>query len=224
MQTETNSSSPRKSNSTRTIVLIVAIVVVCLVVLCCILVIAGVLLFQPATVERIFGPIQPVAPPGNVPVIASTPTLSSDIYPTGTLIIEGEPLYWSADLQRGFSPDPSAAPVGAGGYFDTSLVNLPCGFTTEFPTAAFHLYGGASEGFLRIYFVSSDSSMDATLILYTPGQEWLCADSSSSASGAPLIDMEFAASGRYVVWVGITQSEVYAPGMLYITQSRDNTP
>ncbi len=138
---------------------------------------------------------------------------------------EADPLYGLADLQRGFSPDPHIVGVGAGGTSDTSGVNLACGFTTQAPTFAFNLSGGASEGFLRIYFVSSDAGMNATLIVHTPNQEWLCKDNSSNGSGAaPVIDIEYAASGNYAIWVGMQQSDVYAPGMLSITESASNTP
>jgi hypothetical protein len=78
---------------------------------------------------------------------------------------------------------------------------------------------------LRIYFVPSDDGTDATLIVHMPDQEWICLDNSSNSSGAgPVFDMEYAPSGSYTIWIGMPQSDVYAPGMLYITQSANNTP
>ena len=143
----------------------------------------------------------------------------------GILDHEGDALYGLADLQRGFTPDPYMVGVGAGGTFDTSAMNLACGFTTVAPTFAFRLSGGASEGFLRIYFVASDDGMDTTLIVHTPDQEWICIDNSSISSGAgPVLDIEYAPSGSYAIWVGMQESDLYAPGMLYITQSASNTP
>ncbi len=230
METNTNPSSPRKPRSTQTIVLIVVAVVFCLVILCCVLAIAGVLLFQPAYVNEVFGPILPVVtPPPAFPDAAPSPTLSGYIGPSGTLDYEADPLYGFADLQRGFSPDPHIVGVGAGGAFDTAQINLACGFTTEAPAFGFHLYGGASEGFLRIYFLpsgaTSDSGINIGLVVHTPDQQWLCAEASSSPGGsAPVVDFEFAPSGTYTIWVGMPQSDVYAPGMLYITQSAANTP
>jgi hypothetical protein len=115
--------------------------------------------------------------------------------------------------------------VGSDGIVDTSATNLACGFTTNAPTFAFNLSGGASEGFLRIYFVSSDAGMDTTLIVHTPNQEWICEDNSSYGSGMdPVIDIEYAASGKYTVWVGMHQNDTYAIGMLFITESANNTP
>jgi hypothetical protein len=155
----------------------------------------------------------------------STQTTISNPSAASILDHEGDALYGLADLQRGFTPDPYMVGVGAGGTFDTSAMNLACGFTTVAPTFAFRLSGGASEGFLRIYFVASDDGMDTKMILHTPDQEWICINNSSNSSGAsPVLDIEYAPSGSYAVWVGMQQSDVYAPGMLYITQSASNTP
>lgn len=159
------------------------------------------------------------------PVQTSMQTAISNPSAASILDHKGDPLYGLADLQRGFSPDPYIVGVGAGGTFDTSAMNLACGFTTVAPTFAFSLSGGASEGFLRIYFVPSDDGMDTKLIVHTPDQEWICINSSSNSSGAaPVLDIEYAPSGSYAIWVGMPQSDVYAPGMLYITQSASNTP
>ncbi|MGV8025098.1 MAG: hypothetical protein AB2L18_00885 [Anaerolineaceae bacterium] len=155
-------------------------------------------------------------------ITSPSPTESAN---AGILDYEVDPLYGLADLQRGFSPDPYIVGVGAGGTFDTSAMNLACGFTTVAPTFSFSLSGGASEGFLRIYFVASDGGMDTKLLVHTPDQEWICIDNSSNSSGAgPVLDIEYAPSGSYAIWVGMPQSDVYAPGMLYITQSANNTP
>ncbi|RJQ43733.1 MAG: hypothetical protein C4545_02535 [Anaerolineaceae bacterium] len=165
------------------------------------------------------------SPSPSIPNVPSSPTESANSGISKILDYEVDPLYGLADLQRGFSPDPYIVGVGAGGTFDTSVMNLACGFTTDAPTFVFNLSGGASEGFLRIYFVSSDDGMDTRLIVHTPNQEWICKDNSSNSSGAgPVLDIEYAASGKYTIWVGMPQSDAYAPGMLFITESANNTP
>ena len=167
--------------------------------------------------------ITPTSP--DIHNIPSLPTESANTGISKILDYEVDPLYGLANLQRAFSPDPHIVGVGAGGTFDTSAINLACGFTTDAPSFAFNLSGGASEGFLRIYFVSSDDGMDTKLIVHTPNQEWICKDNSSNSSGVdPVIDIEYAASGKYAIWVGMPQSDVYAPGMLFITESANNTP
>jgi hypothetical protein len=161
----------------------------------------------------------------SIPNVPSSPTESANSGISRILDYEVDPLYGLANLQRGFSPDPHIVGVGAGGTFDTSAINLACGFTTDAPTFAFNLSGGASEGFLRIYFVPSDDGMDTKLIVHTPNQEWICKDNSSNSSRAgPVLDIEYAASGKYSIWVGMQQSDIYAPGMLFITESANNTP
>jgi len=167
--------------------------------------------------------IVPTSP--SIPDATSTPTVSANTGISGILDYEADPIWGPTDLQRGFSPDPRVVGLGSDGIVDTSATNLACGFTTNAPTFAFNLSGGASEGFLRIYFVSSDAGMGATLIVHTPNQEWICEDNSSNGNGAdPVIDIEYAASGKYAVWVGTQQSGTSVLGMLNITQSAANTP
>ena len=161
----------------------------------------------------------------SIPDATSRPTESANTSISRILDYEADPIWGPTDLQRGFSPDPRVVGLGSDGIVDTSATNLACGFTTNAPTFAFNLSGGASEGFLRIYFVSSDAGMDATLIVHTPNQEWICKDNSSNGNGAdPVIDIEYAASGKYAVWVGTQQSGASVLGMLNITQSAANTP
>jgi hypothetical protein len=137
---------------------------------------------------------------------------------------EADPIWGPTDLQRGFSPDPRVVGLGSDGIVDTSATNLACGFTTNAPTFAFNLSGGAEEGFLRIYF-APDDKVATTLIVHTPNQEWMCGNNSSNGSGAaPVIDIEYAASGKYAVWVGTQQSGAGVLGMLNITQSANNNP
>jgi len=135
---------------------------------------------------------------------------------------DADSLYGSVSLQRAFTPDPHIVNLGAGGTVDTPELGLDCGFTTSAPSFVFRLGGGASEGFLRIYFVPDDDS-DTTLVVHTPGQDWICVDDSSYGID-PVIDIEFAPSGKYTLWVGVRTFDTYAPGTLSITQSANITP
>jgi len=50
-------------------------------------------------------------------------------------------------------------------------------------------------------------------------------DNSSYGNGMdPVIDIEFAPSGDYAIWVGTKQNNSYGTGRLFITQSQNNTP
>jgi len=166
------------------------------------------------------------------PPVATQPPVATDpsaaILPaitdiSGILSIEADPIWGPSNLQRGFSPDPRVIGLGSEGIVDTSTTNHACGFTTNAPTFAFTLSGGAEAGFLRIYF-TPDDKVDTTLIVHTPAQSWLCWNNSSNGSGDPVIDIDSAALGKYAIWVGVQQNGASVLGQLFITQSVDNTP
>ena len=224
MANKTNSPSPQHAETNKRVLLIVLIVLLALVLVCCILIVAGILLLRPAGVERVLGSGQPV-----IPGVEPNPTILADNSLAGILDPGASPLFGSADLLRGFTPDPHTVSMVAGGALDTSMMELACGFTTQAPAYSFRLFGGASETFLRLYFLpsgaTSDSGINIGLIVHTPDQEWLCAYEATSGPGtAPFIDMDMALSGTYTVWVGLDQSGDSEPGTLYITQFADNTP
>ena len=251
MEKETLSSTPQKSQSGRRTWLIIAIIVLVLVLCCCLLVFAGVLLFRSGWVSRTLvpelptlptataAPMEPVLPTlptfpvmTKAPVVPDAPTqaVATDIPVVPGMDVsnfldpEVDPIWGQTRLQRDYTPDPRVIGVGADGVFDLSLFGLDCGFTTHAPTYAFHLGGGASDGFLRIYFVP-DGEVAATLIVHTPGQEYLCGKQSPTGSAAgPMVDLEFAASGKYAIWVGVQESGASVLGMLNITQSSKNKP
>ena len=137
---------------------------------------------------------------------------------------EADPLFGSIKLQRGFIPDPHVVAMVAGGTVNTADLDVNCGFTASFPTFAFDLTGGASETFLRIFYTANDGT-DTTMVMYTPEQKWLCMDDSTFGSKKdPVIEFEYAPSGKYVIWLGTKQSDTYAEGNLFITGSINSTP
>ena len=224
MEKESNSLPKAKSNKRTQI--FVAIVVLFAALACCILtIVAGVIFLRPFWSNKATVPEPQIIPTVQAsPVLPAVPTETPFVEALSALDYEADPLFGSVSLQRGFSPDPHIVDVTAGGLVDTSNIDLDCGFTSSFPTYAFSLRGGASEGFLRIFFVTSDGT-DTTLVVHTPSQEWLCMDNSSYGSGMdPVVDIEFATSGKYAIWVGTKQSDTYGAGSLFITQSADTTP
>ena len=137
---------------------------------------------------------------------------------------EAVPLFGSMSLLRGFAPDPFITGAQAGGMVDTAVAGLNCFFTTSQPSFTFQLSGGVVDDFLRLYFIPDDGS-DTAMAVLTPNQEWLCVDDSSYGSGLdPVVDIEAAASGTYAVWLGSIPDGAYVPGMLYITESIENSP
>jgi len=223
MDKEVNSIPNAKSNKGTW--LIIAVVAICILMVCCLLIISGIFLIPKAWNNKTVVPeSQTVSPVQTNPVVPPKPTATTSVDTSTTLDYEADPLFGSASLQRGFSPDPHTVAVGAGGTVDTSRLNLDCGFTTSSPTFTFKLSGGASEGFLRIFYATSDGT-DTTLVVHTPDQKWICMDNSSYGNGTdPVIDIDYAASGEYAIWVGTHQSDTYGTGSLSITESSNTTP
>ena len=200
-----------KSKSNHLVWIIVGIVALGAVLLCCLLVVGGILFFQ---LQKPTSMPQPVMPQ---PFLSPTGTSAP-----GGLDPNAAPLFGSASLQRGFTPDPFLADATSGGDIDTSTLFQNCGFTTPAPSYTLNLTGGASATFLRIYFESDET--DPTLLVYTPDKLWKCAETATSASlKGPVLDLENAPSGKYSIWVGSTSGN-NTSGQIGITQSESNGP
>ena len=217
-------SSTLKAGAKPWVLIIAAIVAVCLAALCCLMVFAGIVLFQIRTNTTV-APLPQIVPQGSTsPGIPSPPSQPTAVETSPALDPKALPLFGSTSLQRGFSPDPISVDAQAGGTLDTSALNLACGFTTAAPSFTFRLSGGASETFLRIFFTAADGT-DTTLVVFTPNQEWKCADNSSFGGlFDPVMDFDFAPSGSYAVWAGTQKSGTHAAGKLYIPQSASTAP
>ena len=195
-----------KSKSNRLVWIIVGVVALGAMLFCCVLVAAGILFFQ-------FQKMTTVPQPVLYPTETSAP---------GGLDLTAAPLFGSISLQRGFTPDPFLADATSSGDIDTSTLFQNCGYTTSAPSYVLNLTGGASATFLRIYFKSDET--DPTLLVYTPDKLWECAETETSASlNGPVLDLENAPSGKYLIWVGSTSGNSTS-GQIGITQSQSNGP
>jgi hypothetical protein len=155
-------------------------------------------------------------------------TVSPSPQPTSTILLTLDatldPLFGSVPLQHNFSPDPFTTYAQAGGMVDTAVVGLGCYFTTSEPTFSFSFDGGEADTFLRIFFVADDES-DTAMVLLTPNQEWFCVNDSAYGNTLnPVIDLGFAASGTYTIWLGMELDGSFIAGTLYVTQSIDVSP
>ena len=126
--------------------------------------------------------------------------------------------YGTLDLSAGFSPDPYAVPVRAGGAFDASALGpYECAgyIDAERPDVRVHYAAG---GYVLRFFVAAD--VDTTLAVRTPGGDWLCSDDESLAGGsAPGIVVRHPEDGAYAVWVGTwSASDAGAGARLEITE------
>jgi hypothetical protein len=180
----------------------------CPLISCCCLALGGAALF--------LGPPQSNVGIPETPPLPAVPAIAPGVDPNA------EPLNGPVRLQRGFSPDPHTVELTASGNLDTSRVGQDCGFTTSPPTFAFTLSGGASETFLRLFFTAADGA-ETSLLVHTPDGEWLC-ETGSLTGPDPVVDLPFAPSGEYALWVGLPQSGDSLDGTLSITGSQDVTP
>jgi hypothetical protein len=192
--------------------------------MCVVMIAAGALFFAPLGIMQTAATDMP-----GVPAVETVPaaTAGGEQTPVGTALPldpDAEPSFGSEILQRGFTPDPFRVEVTGGGSADTAVMEMHCGFTSANPAFSFVLRGGASESFLRIYFISDDDT-DSTLIVHAPQGEWMCSDNYTYGAGLdPVIEFEFGPSGEYDIWVGTHESGSQSPGSLYVTQSEQNKP
>ena len=203
-----NTASESRSNGWVWIPVLAFVVLCWPLICCCCLALGGTALF--------LGPPQSNVGLPEIPPLPTVPAIAPGVDP------DAEPLNGPLRLPRGFSPDPHTVELTASGYLDTSQMGLDCGFTTSPPTLAFTLSGGASETFLRLFFTAEDAS-ETSLLVHTPDDEWLC-ETGSLRGPDPVVDLPFAPSGEYAVWVGIPESAGSVAGTLSITGSQDVTP
>ncbi len=113
-------------------------------------------------------------------------------------------------LKAGFTPDPVAQKVEAGGPIVTKLGGVTAHVSKGPDVSIIFEAGGAP---LTIYV---ESAADTTLLINTPDEKWV-ADDDSGGMLNPLVKFAQPKSGRYDVWVGTIGDKV-APAVLKITE------
>jgi hypothetical protein len=125
---------------------------------------------------------------------------------------EAEPTYGSVELSEGFLPDPYEVSLTAGGSLVPAIEGCDFGNIAEAPD--FDLYYETSGGAtLYIYAVSG---ADATILVNTPDETWVC-DDDSYGEGDPLVVIPEALGGLYDIWVGTYDGEP-TEAILYISE------
>ena len=195
-------------------ILILSFVLLCCPFICCCLVVAA--LFPGSSgydMRRLPGNDDFPPPVMTVPAIPDLPSRTPD--PGSLLDPEGIPLFGSAALESGFSPDPYRLDVEAGGSVDSSRLAPDCGYTSYHPTFVLDWDGGA-EPFLRLSFTPDDRAI-TSLLVHTPDGEWLC-------ETGPVLDLPSASPGRYAIWAGTPERGTTVPGSLSISGTREAAP
>lgn len=109
-----------------------------------------------------------------------------------------QPLYGTANLTAGFTPDPYVVNVTSGGQRDASGVSSSCrGRIADAPDFRVNYQAGSYP-----LIISVNSSADTTLVVNGPDGSWYCDDDSGNAGLNPSLRFGSPQSGQYDIWVG----------------------
>ena len=129
---------------------------------------------------------------------------------------EAEPLYGTVSLETGFTPDPAAIDVVAGGPDENSIEGCNGYINSAAPDVDLNFETDGSLP-LKIYV---RSSADTVILVNLPDGEWVCNDDYDATSAAILLEDPM--SGNYNIWVGTFSGETEEPAAtLYFTELPD---
>ena len=132
--------------------------------------------------------------------------------------------YGAFELTSGFTPDPQALDVSAGGSIDVSayLGGDCAGFVTPNPDLEI-TWSGSTGTLLRFFFVATTAGDDTVLVINDPNGDWWCADDSYEGYN-PTLDFATGPDGVYDIWVGTYEADALIPGTFYVTELDANHP
>lgn len=126
--------------------------------------------------------------------------------------VSADPTYGDVFLDEGFTPDPHATGLLAGGSVEVDLPGCSYGTVSDAPDVdLYYTTSGGSD--LYIYAVSGD---DTTILVNTPDGAWTC-DDDSYGDGDPIVVIRDAPAGLYDIWVG-TYGDDLAEATLFISE------
>ena len=130
---------------------------------------------------------------------------------------QATPTSGTVTLNKGFLPDPHVTTVLAGGSTRNPVSGSGCtGYVAANAPDLDLNYTAGSSGL----YISTRSSVDVTLIIYTPDGEWLCDDDDGDGQNA-MIGFSSPQSGNYNIWVGTyDESDKYTRSELHISERR----
>ena len=118
-----------------------------------------------------------------------------------------KPVYGSANLSAGFTPDPHEVTIRPGGNINASHLGASCvGFVGRAPDYRVQYEAGSLSLSFRV-----NGPIDTSLVVNGPSGQWMC-DDDSGGNLDPLITILEPRSGRYDVWVGTLTSGVAGHG------------
>jgi len=129
------------------------------------------------------------------------------------------PAFGRIDLNAGFSPDPYARNLTAGGSIRAQNRNSSCrGYIANAPDFSVYYTAGS----LPLIF-SVDSDSDTTLVINGPDTRWHCDDDGAREGFNPMVRFNDPQSGRYDVWVGTYSEGSGVPATLFISELDEYT-
>lgn len=126
---------------------------------------------------------------------------------------EAMPRFGTIDLAGAFEPDPWLGDMEAGGDFNAGGLGPDCAGFIDQSRPDFDLNFRPGEYTLTIFAVAAS---DISLVVYTPGGEWICSDDADATNPAVLFNEPFA--GNYNIWVGSARAGDIVPAVLGITE------
>ncbi|AKS41590.1 hypothetical protein [Wenzhouxiangella marina] len=127
--------------------------------------------------------------------------------------------FGSVTLDAGFTPDPHARQLTAGGSIRASDRFTNCrGYIAEAPDYSVRYRAGS----MPLIF-SVDSSADTTLVINDPNGNWWCDDDGADSPLNPLVRFDDPPSGRYDVWVGTYSAGSGVQATLFVSEIGEYT-
>lgn len=130
------------------------------------------------------------------------------------------PAFGTYRLGAGFTPDPYAINVRAGGRRDAGALGAGCtGSIADAPDVRVHYQAGS---FPLSFTVRSGA--DTTLVVNDPNGRWHCDDDSATDHDAraggldPYVRFERPLDGQYDIWIGHYEGGTGVPARLLITE------
>ncbi|MDX1530565.1 MAG: hypothetical protein R3362_03485, partial [Rhodothermales bacterium] len=130
--------------------------------------------------------------------------------------VGAQPLYGTASLSAGFSPDPHVTSIDAGGSDQNPISGSGCAgyINAERPDLDLNYSAGSYS-----LFIYAQSQSDTTLLVNLPDGSWVCSDDVAGTNPAVVMDRPL--SGNYNVWVGTYSSSGTRPATVFFSE-RDN--
>lgn len=127
----------------------------------------------------------------------------------------GQPLFGTLHLRRGFMPDPHVASGQAGGAIAASSIDGSCrGYITAQPSHVIM----TQSGFGRLRVLVNSGDLDSTLVVMAPNGQIFCNDDGNASSGLnPVVELS-TGPGPIRVWVGAYSSGRVGPYNIGFTE------